>query len=310
MKIKNSFGARAVSSGMRMMVRITTKLKGESFMRTNMCSQQKPYQFGSWKVPKGYINEEIKLENSKGYLLKKNDGNHKKVIYQIHGGGFVGSFSNLYNKTALHFSKIYGDSDVFSIDYRTASKNLYPSAFNDVIDGYHWLLNNGYEAKNIIICGESAGAGLCLSLTLYLRDHKEPLPKGLVLSSPWADMTASGESYMTKKSEDAFFGHPNPKYVPKYPVPIIYAGKNNLKDPYLSPVFGNYNNFPPMLIQTGEAELLLSDSDTVVKKAKDAGTKVDYYTYPGMYHTFYIVTPYFKESKVAWKRIEEWLKNL
>lgn len=310
MKRKNSFGARAVSHGMRLLVRISTKLKGESIMRTNMYSQQKPYKFGSWKAPEGYTNKKIELENSRGYLLQKIGKDHKNIIYQIHGGGFVGTFSNLYNNTALHFSKISGDSDVFSIDYRTAPKNLYPSALKDVIDGYHWLLKNGYEPKNILICGESAGGGLCLALSLYLRDHNELLPKGLVLSSPWTDMTASGESYMTKKSVDAFFGHPNPKFVPKYPVPIIYAGENNLEDPYLSPVYGNYSNFPPMLIQTGEAELLLSDSDVVVKKAKDAGVKVDYYTYPGMYHTFYIVTPTFRESKIAWKRIEEWLLKL
>ena len=309
MKAKNSFGARVVTGGMRALVRISTGLTGESMTRSAMYSQKPPYRFGSWKVPRGYINREIHLENARGYLLQKEGAPHKKIFYQIHGGGFVSPFSNLYNKTALHFSQIGGDADVFSIDYRTTPDNVFPTALMDAVDGYHWILEQGYTAENITLCGESAGGGLCLALTLWLRDHGEPRPKALVLSSPWADMTAGGESYQTKKTEDAFFGHPNPAKVPQYPVPILYAGQHDLRDPYLSPVFGEYHGFPPMLIQTGEAELLLSDSDTVVKRAREAGVKVDYYTYPGMYHTFYIVNPNFRESKVAWQRIEQWLNK-
>ncbi len=242
------------------------------------------------------------------YRCGKDEEKHPLIFY-VHGGGFVSPFSNLYNKTALHFSQIGGNADVFSIDYRTTPENVFPAALMDAVDGYHWLLEQGYAAEKITLCGESAGGGLCLALTLWLRDHGEPLPGALVLSSPWTDMTASGRSYQTRKTEDAFFGHPDPAKVPQYPVPILYAGQHDLQDPYLSPVFGDYRGFPPMLIQTGEAELLLSDSETVVKRAREAGTKVDYYTYPGMYHTFYIVNPSFRESKVAWQRIQQWLNR-
>ncbi len=306
---KISFGARAVTRSMWLLARVSTRLTGESMTRSVMYSQKPPYRFGSWNVPKGYINREIHLENARGYLLQKEDAPHKEIFYQIHGGGFVSPFSNLYNKNALHFSQIGGGADVFSVDYRTAPDNVFPSALLDAVDGYHWILEQGYEAENITLCGESAGGGLCLALTLWLRDHGEPLPRALVLSSPWADMTASGESYQAKKTEDAFFGHPDPTKVPQYPVPILYAGQHDLRDPYLSPVFGDYQGFPPMLVQTGEAELLLSDSDTVVKHAREAGVDVDYYTYPGMYHTFYIVNPGFKESKIAWGRIHQWLQR-
>ena len=175
---------------------------------------------------------------------------------------------NLYNETALHFSNICKDADVFSLDYRTAPNDVFPCALEDAIDGYEWILKQGYKPENIYFCGESAGAGLCLALTLWLRDNKKEMPNGLILSSPWTDMAAEGESYRTKRKEDYYFGYPDESKVPKHPVPIVYAGKHNLYDPYLSPVYGEYHDFPPMLIQTGEAELLLSDSDTVVSKAK------------------------------------------
>lgn len=306
-KESKSIGARAVSTGMRVLVLASTGLTGESMMRSSMYQQKPPYRFGSWKVPKGYLNRKIVLENAGGYLLQKENAPHEKIFYQIHGGGFVSPFTNLYNKTALHFSRIYQDADVFSVDYRTAPENVFPCALLDAVDGYHWLLKQGYSAENIILCGESAGGGLCLSLTLWLRDHGEVLPGALILSSPWTDQAAEGASYQAKKTEDAFFGHPRAEKVPRYPVPTVYAGQHDLHDPYLSPVYGDYKGFPPMLIQTGEAELLLSDSDTVVKRAREDGVSVDYYTYPGMYHTFYVVNPDFRESRLAWDRIEKWL---
>lgn len=302
-----SITSSAVSGVMWFLTRTSTALNGESMMRTSMYKQQSPYRFGSWKVPKGYTNQEIALANSRGYLLQKEGGAHSRIVYQIHGGGYVSVFTDLYNQNALHFSKLYGDSDVFSLDYRTAPENTYPCALEDAIDGYRWLLNQGYVSEQIMLCGESAGGGLCLSLTLWLRDHGEPLPCGLVLSSPWTDLAAEGESYRTKIREDAFFGSANAEKAPRYPVPIVYAGEHDLHDPYLSPAYGDFTGFPPMLIQTGEAELLLSDSDTVVRKAKNAEVRVRYYTYPKMYHTFNIITPNMAESRLAWRRIREWM---
>ena len=272
-----------------------------------MKKPQKPYQFGNWKPPKGYALQKITLSKASAYLLRKEGGNHTRIVYQIHGGGYVGQFSNLYNRTALHFSQLYEDADVLSLDYRVYPA-VHPAALEDAQEGYQWILKKGYLSKNMLLCGESAGAGLCLGLTLKLRDEKMPLPSMLVLSSPWADMTASGPSYKEKVQEDVLFGTPKSKTPPRYPVPILYAGKADLTDPYLSPVYGSYQNFPPMLIQTGEAELLKSDSDRIVEKAKAAGRSVQYYTYPGMYHTFYITHPNLPESKQAWRRIEKYIK--
>ncbi len=304
-----SFGARCVSMSRRALVLLSTKLTGESILRSSMYSQKKEYSFGSWKVPHGYENQEIKLKNSRAYLLKKKDAKHDIIIYQIHGGGFVAKFSNLYNNTALHYSQICKDADVFSVDYRTAPQDIFPCALYDVIEGYEWMLGQGYDSKQIYLCGESAGGGLCLSLTLWLRDHEKPLPEGIMLSSPWTDMAAEGESYQTKKIEDYLFGYPDASKVPKYPVPIVYAGNHDLYDPYLSPAYGDYREFPRMLIQTGEAELLLSDSDVVVRKAREQGVDVTYYTYPGMYHTFYITHPSLPESRKAWERVGDWFYN-
>lgn len=305
-----SFTGDLFNKGVRSINHIYARMNGSAIFHDTMLNgQREPYVFESWKAPDGYQNRKISLNNSSGYFLTKNDGNHEKVIYQLHGGGYVGVFNSIYNDRALQYSACYDDADVFSLDYRTAPDNLYPAALEDAVEGYQRLLDQGYSADKIIICGDSAGGGLALAATLYLRDHNMPLPKMLILSSPWADLVQEGESYSTNIQKDAFFGLPTADMKPRYPIPILYAGEHDLYDPYLSPLYGDYANMPPMLIQVGADEVLLSDSETVSQKAKEAGVDVKFLKYEGMYHAFYIITPQIREGKQAWAEIESFIRN-
>lgn len=179
-----SFRGTLLSKSVKTVNHLYYKINGETLIYSVSFKQQTPYVFGKWKVPKGYNNLEIPLEHSRAFLLTKEDSKHHKVVYQIHGGGYVGVFNNLYNKTALLYSKAYYDAEVFSIDYRTAPDYKFPSALEDAVEGYLWLLKKGYKAEDIIVCGDSAGGGLSLALTMYLRDNNIALPRMLILSSP------------------------------------------------------------------------------------------------------------------------------
>lgn len=305
-----SFAGDLFNKGVRSINHIYARMNGSAIFHDTMLNgQREPYIFESWKAPGGYQNSKILLNKSSGYFLTKDNGNHEKVMYQLHGGGYIGVFNTIYNDRALQYSACYDNSDVFSLDYRTAPDNLYPAALEDAVEGYQWLLNQGYAAENIIICGDSAGGGLALTTTLYLRDHNIPLPTMIILSSPWADIAQEGKSYSINVQKDAFFGLPTANMKPRYPIPILYAGEHDLYDPYLSPLYGDYTDMPPMLIQAGADEVLLSDSEVVAKKAKQAGVDVMLLTYEGMYHAFYIVTPQFKEGRQAWTEIENFIKN-
>ncbi|CDX00972.1 alpha/beta hydrolase [Desulfitobacterium hafniense] len=298
------------NKGFRAINHVYARSHGSAIFHDTMLNgQREPYDFESWQAPQGYRNSKISLSNSSGYLLTRDNGNHKKVIYQLHGGGYIGVFNKIYNDRALQYSACYDGADVFSLDYRTAPDHLYPAALEDALEGYQWLLEQGYPADQIILCGDSAGGGLALATTLYLRDHNQALPELLILSSPWADLAQTGESYSTNIQKDAFFGLPDADMKPQYPIPILYAGDHDLHDPYLSPVYADYANMPPMLIQAGGDEILLSDSQTIAAKAKEAGTEVKFLTYEGMYHAFYIVTPHFREGKDAWAEIERFIRE-
>jgi len=262
-----------------------------------------PYDFSSWKAPWGYEVREVELEQARGFLLSRKWGSSPRVVYQLHGGAYIARFSKSYEDTALRYSKAAQGAAVFSLDYRTAPDFVHPSALEDALDGYQWLLSQGYAPENIVVAGDSAGGGLALALCLWLRDSGQDLPAKLVLSSPWTDLDARGESYTTNVQADAFFGVKDAANAPRYPVPLTYAGEHVLTDPYLSPAYGDFSGLPPMLIQTGSEEVLLSDSQTVAQKAQVAGVEVRLLVYEGMFHCFYVVAPNIPEGKDAWEEI-------
>ena len=102
---------------------------------------------------------------------------------------------------------------------RVAPEHPYPAALEDAIACYKWLLSQGWFGSQIVLAGDSAGGGLAMCLTMYLRDHDMPLPAGIVAMSPWTDLTAGGESYETNYERDPLFGNTRDSliYVNDYP---------------------------------------------------------------------------------------------
>ena len=300
----------AVNNGVKLGNHICIHLTGKTMTYLSTQEQADTYDFNSYEVPNGYKGTSVELTNCDAYqLMKKKDGNHSKAVYHLHGGGYIGGISENDLNTALQYSRLFHNADTFSLQYRTAPENLYPCALEDAVEGYKWLLAKGYKGEDILVCGDSAGGGLALAMTLYLRDYEIELPKMLCLASPWADFTATGESYKDNILSDAIFGSLNAENAPRYPVPITYAGSENLTNPYISPVFGDYTDMPPMLIQVGKTELLLSDSLQVVEKAKKAGLDAECVVYEGMIHTFYVLLPECQEGEEAWNRIAEFIQK-
>ena len=261
----------------------------------------------SWRFPEHLQNTVIDNELYKMELLKNADddkpADNRYVILQLHGGGYYGKLHNTYRAAAAYYNEITGGFDVLSPDYRVAPSNPYPAALEDAVASYRYLLNQGYRSDHIIISGDSAGGGLALALTMFIRDHRLPMPCGVVTMSAWTDLTKSGDSYRENYDTDPIFGgsHHTLVYKKGY-----YAGHDPSK-PYISPVYGVFNRFPPMLMQVGQMEMLLDDTLSVAEKAKAAGVKVREHTYPGMFHVFQLGLASFPESKAAWDEIKHFI---
>jgi len=202
------------------------------------------------------------------------------IILYCHGGGFI-SGSCLYARGLTTKLAKYSKFPVFAFDYRLAPEHPFPAALNDAINVWFHLLSKGLESKNIIIAGDSAGGNLALALTLYLREHGMPLPKCLLLFSPWTDLSGSGESYDTKASVEPVL---STNYLRK--ASEAYRNAYTVKYPYISPLTADLHNFPPVHIQVGENEILLSDSLLLHKKLilSEVDSHID--IFPHMWHVF------------------------
>ena len=238
-------------------------------------------------------------EDTAERLLTEN----REVVLQLHGGGYIGKMKNAYRDFAVLYARMPGERAVLSVDYRVAPEDPYPAALEDAYAAYQWLLEMGCRGSQIIVAGDSAGGGLALALCLYLKDKGEPLPKKLVLMSPYTDLAATGDSYETNFEKDPLFGNTTDSMI----YSNAYYGENDPKTPYISPLYGNYEGFPPMLFQVGGSEMLLSDSARAAKKAKAAGCEVQLTIYDEMFHVFQLGMKKMKESREAWKEIEEFL---
>lgn len=229
---------------------------------------------------------EVTMDGIHGEWASVNRAHMKKyVILYCHGGGYS-TGSCLYGRTLTAKLASTTSMDVLSFDYRLAPEHPYPAALADAIKVWNYLMLLGYGARDIILTGDSAGGNLALALTLKLKADGRLLPRGLVLMSPWTDLTSSGESHRTRADLDPVL---DKAYIDR--MIAAYMGKADLtrqvlENPYISPLFGDFAGFPPVYIQVGDNEILLSDSVELHKRLVEANVSVRLDCFDGMWHVF------------------------
>lgn len=261
----------------------------------------------SWKPKEGYVLEKAEVAGVPIERLTPAGGGNGKAIFILHGGGYVWPLMDSSRESAIMYSQFTDGAEVINVDYRVAPTDLYPAALEDCVVAYKWILEQGYNGEDILLIGESAGGGLVLALPLYLKDHGIEVPKACVAISPWGDVDDKSPSRQINYDKDLLLGAKGCKIadqVQKHD----YAGDWDLKTPYLSPVYGDYTDFPDLLIQAGTFEVLYDDSVRVYEKAKAAGVNVTLSSYYGMSHCFQGIFPEIPESKMAWEEIRNFMR--
>lgn len=224
---------------------------------------------------------EFKTDDIDAEWVSVNRAHMKKyILLHCHGGGYS-TGSRIYARTLTSKLAESTSMDVLCFDYRLAPEHPYPAATEDAMKVWDYLMLLGYGSRDVILTGDSAGGNLALSLTLKLKQEGRLLPRGLILMSPWTDLTSSGQSFESKAELDPVL---NKAYIDR--MVEAYAGGQELKNPLISPLFGNFDGFPPTYIQVGENEILLSDSERLHQAFVDANVSVRMDTYPGMWHVF------------------------
>ena len=214
------------------------------------------------------------------YVPKENIADNNKIIFYCHGGGYM-TGSCLYARELTTKLARHTGLRVFCFDYRLAPEFPYPAAVEDAFSAWNYILSSGYDAKDLIVAGDSAGGNLALVLTLILQERNMELPKSLVLFSPWTDMTSSGKSYHAKELVDPVLTN---EYITK--AVSSYLGSASACSPYVSPLFADFKGFPPVYIQVGTNEILLDDSRALYKQLLTHNIYAKLDIFEGMWHVF------------------------
>jgi acetyl esterase/lipase len=229
-----------------------------------------------------------------------------RAILYIHGGGFVICSPNTHRPMVSRIARA-ADIRALMIDYRLAPEHPYPAALDDCLNAFRWLVETGIEPRRLVVAGDSAGGNLALALVLALKSGGTPtdqLPGAVFCLSPVTDMMATGNSFLTNADADPML---SPTRSPHFT--DLYIGRSDRRDPFLSPLYGDFDGFPPLLVHVGDREILLDDSVRLVQKALDSGVDARIRVWPGMYHVFQAFAPFVPESREAIAEIGRFISN-
>jgi monoterpene epsilon-lactone hydrolase len=225
-----------------------------------------------------------------------------KAIFYTHGGGYVTGNCIDHRMHVAKFGRAAGVGALL-YDYRLAPEHPFPAAMQDTLTAYRWLLSQNVLPGNIIIVGESAGGGLCLASLLAIRDEGLPLPAAGVALSPWTDLKCTGDSYRRNAHRDI-------STLGSWDVwGSYYVGSNDPCHPWISPLYGDLQGLPPILIEVGDHEILLDDSRRFAEKARSANVDITLRVWEGMVHCFPLFAPMFPEATQAWEETIAYIKK-
>ena len=226
----------------------------------------------------------------------------RKVVLYCHGGGYtsgnLGYSRPLASKIAAHTGY-----EVLCFEYRLAPEHPSPAARQDALKAWNYLMLLGYGARDVVLMGDSAGGNLALVLTLMLRDARRQLPRRLVLFSPWTDMTFSGASFADRAESD-------PTLTPDYMLATrdAYAPGMDWADPMLSPLFGDFTGFPPVMIQAGSIVILFVESARLHQRLLEQGVPCRMECWEDMWHVFQMFP--LKQADRAVEHVAQFLLEL
>lgn len=225
------------------------------------------------------------------------------VILYFHGGVYVIGSAATSVPLASDLARRTGAKAV-TLDYRLAPEHRYPAAVEDAQAAYEGLLSQGIDSGQIALAGESAGGGLAVATLLALRDAGLPLPSCALLMSPYVDLTLSGDTLLEKQAVDLTL---TPHGL-RLRVQDYVAGAN-ASDPHISPIFGHLQGLPPLLIQVGSHEILLSDAVRLASRAAFDDVAVTLEVTPGAPHVFQGYAAVLDEGDAALDRASAFLKT-
>ena len=243
----------------------------------------------------GVKSEQVTVAGVNCYILTPDsipEQNRNRLLVHVHGGGYVFGPGESATREAILMAG-FGKFKVISIDYRMPPDFPYPAAMDDAMAVWKEVAKTN-DPKKMAIFGTSTGGGMTLAMVLRARTEGLPLPAATAPGTPWSDMTKTGDTFFTNEkvdnilvSNDGWLGD----------AAKLYAAGHDLKDPQLSPVYGDLTGFPPTILTSGTRDLFLSNTVRVHRKLRQAGVVADLHVFEGQSHAQYAGDPGAPETK-------------
>lgn len=240
----------------------------------------------TWSVgaePTSVTYEETTLGGSPCLKVHPQNASSKHALLYFHGGGYtLGTAFCLHRKLIAHLAKACNVQG-HAIDYRLAPENVYPAAHEDCLNAYQALLREGgLEAGNVVVAGDSAGAGLVVMMILKAREKGLPTPGACVLISPWLDLACESATFETNAGKDVL----NVKEGVQTFAKQYLADKIDAKDPAVNALYADLSGMPPTRISVAGCDMLADDGRRLAERAKRIGVEAVLEVGEGMQHVF------------------------
>jgi epsilon-lactone hydrolase len=245
----------------------------------------------------GVSVQAVKIAGVNAFIVMPNKiapGNEKRLLMHVHGGGYVFGPGESALPEALLLAG-FGGYKVVSVDYRMPPDHPYPAAMDDAMAVWKELLKTN-KPQNMAVFGTSTGGAMTLALVLRAKAERVPLPGAIAPGTPWSDIAKIGDSYQTNEwidnvlvTWDGWLGR----------AALLYANGRDLKDPQLSPIYGDFKGFPPAILTTGTRDLFLSNTVRTHRKLRRAGVEAELNVYEGQSHAQYGIDANAPETREA-----------
>ncbi len=249
-------------------------------------------------IPNNVDVSEKELKTIPTDILKPEITVFGRTILYAHGGAFVAGSRKAYRNFCATLANIAA-ANLYLPEYRLAPEYPFPTALEDLYSVYAKMVETEkVQPKNLILIGDGAGASLILSMIAYLQKKQLPTPAMLVLLSPWVDISCSSEDLRINRKKDFMLSREALCNAAN-----LYTYENNLQNKLVSPIFGDFTDFPKTIIQCGGNEILLSDAKKLAANFEKANTPCELTVYENMPHLFQALPDYFEQSHLAVEKI-------
>ena len=235
----------------------------------------------SWPIAADIRCEEVAFDGLEAEWSLAPGSDRNTVLLFFHGGGYCSGSIKSHRRMVTEAGRAMR-MRTLAIDYRRAPEHPFPAQHEDALTAWRFLTGQGIEPDRIVVGGDSAGGNLTLCMVSRLRAAGEHLPGCLWLVSPWTDLSMSGATLSTKEAIDPIIHR---AYLEELAAAYVPSGVGR-RDPLISPLFADLSGFPPMLIQVGSAETLLSDATRLAEAAGVADVKARLEIWPHMIHAW------------------------